>query len=88
MHLPAVLWTYRNVPHTCTGEMPSYSLFGVDLRSPTDAALYPESRVAPTDYREEVITSFSLACESAVSAMQKAQKKYKKCYDRSSKSLD
>ena len=72
VHLPAVLWAYRNVPHTSTGEKPSYLLFGVDLRSPTDGALYPESRVATTDvrdYREEVITSLSLAHESAVSTM-------------------
>ena len=28
---------------------PSYLLFGIDLRSPTDAALYPESPVDPSD---------------------------------------
>ena len=57
----------------------------------SDLRLYPESRVVPTDvrdYREEVVTSLSLARESAVSAMQEAQKKYKKYYDRRSKSLD
>ena len=91
MHLPAVLWAYRNVPHTGTGEKTSYLLFGVDLRSPTDAALYPEYPIAPTDvsdYREEVVTSLSLARESAVSTMQEDQKKYKKYYDKRSKSLD
>ena len=79
------------MPHTSTGEKPSYLLFGVDLRSPTDAALYPESPVAPTDvrdYREEVVTSSSLARKAAVSAMQNAQKKYKQYYDRCTKSLD
>ena len=57
----------------------------------SDLRLYPESRVVPTDvrdYREEVVTSLSLARESAVSAMQKAHKKYKKYCDRHSKSLD
>ena len=69
----------------------SYLLFGVDLRSPTDVTLYPESPVEPadiSDYREEMVTSFALARQSAVSVMTEAQKKYKKYYDRNSKPLD
>ena len=38
-HLPAVLWAYQNVPHESTGEKPSFLLFGIDCRSPTDAVL-------------------------------------------------
>ena len=38
---PGVLWAYRNTPHDSTGEKPSFLLFGVDCRSPTEAALVP-----------------------------------------------
>lgn len=59
--LPGVLWAYRNTPHESTGEKPSFLLFGVDCRSPTEAALVPpqDSQVTGvediTDYREELI---------------------------------
>ena len=36
-YLFGVLWAYRNTPHTSTGEKPSFLLFGVDLRTPTEA---------------------------------------------------
>jgi hypothetical protein len=39
--LPGVLWAYRNMPHESTGEKPSFLLFGFDLRSPSQAALFP-----------------------------------------------
>ena len=39
--LSGVLWAYRNTPHNSTGEKPSFLLFGVDCRSPTEAALVP-----------------------------------------------
>ena len=37
-YLPGVLWGYRNTPHESTGEKPSYLLFGVDCRTPTERA--------------------------------------------------
>ena len=39
--LPGVPWTFRNTPHDKMLEKPSFLLFGVDLRSPTEAALLP-----------------------------------------------
>ena len=39
--LPGVLWAYRNTPHTSTGEKPSFLLYGIDCRSPTEAAYLP-----------------------------------------------
>ena len=40
-YLSGVLWAYRNTPHEATGEKPSFLLFGLDCRSPTEAALLP-----------------------------------------------
>ena len=39
--LPGVLWAYRNAPHESTKEKPSFLMFGLDLRSPTEATLLP-----------------------------------------------
>ena len=68
-HLPAVLWAYRNSSHESTKEKPSFLLFGVDLRSCTDAAFLPPqpASVSTTleDYREELVTSLSSARELA-----------------------
>ena len=46
-YLPGVLWAYRNTPHESTGEKPSFLLFGMDLRTPSDAALFPPSTPEP-----------------------------------------
>ena len=62
--LPGVLWAYRNTPHEATKEKPSFLMFGLDLRTPTEAALLPASPLEPTDvedYREELILSLSSA---------------------------
>ena len=59
-YLPGVLWAYRNTPHSSTGEKPSFLLFGVDLRTPTEAAYLPVADTLSTtaeDYREELMTS-------------------------------
>ena len=40
-YLPGVLWAYCNMPHDSTGEMPSFLLYGVNCRHPTEAALLP-----------------------------------------------
>ena len=44
-YLYSVIYAYRNIPHDSTGEKPSFPLYGVDCRSPTEAALMPPSDV-------------------------------------------
>ena len=83
-YLPGVLWAYRNTPHESTGEKPSFLLFGIDCRTPTEAAYLPPSSVHPADvndYREELMLSLSSAREIAAASIQKAQERYKKSYD-------
>ena len=83
--LPGILYAYRNTPHTSTGEKPSFLLFGVDCRTPTEAAYLPTTDVSPTDvgnYKEELMLSLSSARELAASCIRKAQDKYKRSYDR------
>ena len=86
-HLSAALWAYRNTPHETTGEKPSFLLFGWDSKSPTEAAFMPPHDTTPTvvaDYREELMLSLSLARESALENIRKAQARYKAQYDRKS----
>ena len=80
--LPGILWAYRNTPHTSTGEKPSFLLYGVDCRSPTEAAFLLTTEVHPmeaSDYREELMSSLSSARQLTASCI---QGKYKKQYDR------
>ena len=80
-----VLWAYRNTPHDSTNEKPSFLLFGTDCRFPTEAALLPPTPMEPvdvSDYREELIVALSNARDLASEAIQAAQQKYKKNYDR------
>ena len=73
-YLPGVLWAYRNTPHTSTAEKPSFLLFGVDCRSPTEAAFLPVNQVSPTtveDYREELMVSLTSARELALETLQR-----------------
>ena len=89
-YLSGVLWAYRNTPHESTKEKPSFLLYGVDLRSPTEAALLPTEQLGITeisDYREELILSLSSARELAVSSIKAAQQRYKQQYDRKSRSV-
>ena len=86
--LPGVLWAYRNTPHESTHEKPSFLLFGMDLRSPTEAALLPAESIEPadlSDYREQLIVSLSSARELAASNIRATQKKYKRQYDKKSR---
>ena len=65
-YLPGVLWAYRNTPHESTGEKPSYLLFGVDCRTPTEAAYIPPSSLHPndvTEYKEELCLSLLVAMQ-------------------------
>ena len=70
--LPGVLWAYRNTQHTSTCEKPSFLLYGIDCRSPTEAAYLPTEDVHPTDvedYREELMLLLSSARQLAASCM-------------------
>ena len=71
-----------------TGEKPSYLLFGMDLRSPTESELTLPSKLDPilvSDYREESFLSLSSARQLAVETIQGVQRKYKAYYDRKAK---
>lgn len=86
--LPGVLWAYRNTPHDSTHEKPSFLLFGMELRSPTEAALLPTESIEPaelSDYREQLMLSLSSARELAASNIRAAQRKYKHQYDKKSR---
>ena len=88
-YLPGALWAYRNIPHTSTGEKPSYLLFGYHCRSPTEVALLPASSYQPVninDYREELVVMLSSVRKMAAKANQEAQRRYKHQYDKSSTS--
>ena len=84
-YLPGVLGPYRNSPRAATGEKPSFLLFGVDCRSPTEAALMPPTPLELTDvadYREELVLSLSSARKLAAAHIRAAQNRYKAVYDR------
>eukprot|EP00731_Ephydatia_muelleri_P000008 Em0001g8a len=84
-YLSGVLWAYRNTPHDSTGEKPSYLLFGIDCRAPLESSLLPVENLTPSsvsDYREELLLSLSSARKLACDAIQKAQCRYKKGYDK------
>ena len=84
-YLYGVLWAYRNVPHSSTGEKPSFLLYGFDCRHPTEAALLPSKALGPTDvsdYREELILSLSSARALANKANTQAQSRQKARYDK------
>lgn len=88
--LPGVLFAYRNTPHSLTGEKPSFLLYGVDCRSPTEAAYLPTSDLSPydlRDYREELMLSLTSARELAADTIQRAQARYKHQYDKGSKEI-
>ena len=90
-YLPGALWAYRNMPHDSTGEKPSFLLYGIDCRTPTEAALLPPHTVEPTevsDYQEELILSLSSARRLAAEAIRTAQLKYKSSYDRRSRDVN
>ena len=83
--LPGVLWAYRNTPHDSTGEKPSFLLFGIDCRSPTEAAYLKPADIYPVDiddYREELQVSVTSARKLAAATIQKAQKKQKSVHDK------
>lgn len=75
-YLSGVLWAYRNTPHECTGERSVFLLFGIDCRSPSEAALFPPNPIDPStveDYREEIMLNLSSQHELAAACHQRAQ---------------
>ena len=86
-YLSGVLFAYRNLPHDSTGEKPSYLLFGLDCKMPSEAAYLMPSPLQCTnvqDYRQELTMSLVSARDLAAKAIQAAQKRYKTQYDRKS----
>ena len=84
-YLSGVLWAYRNTPHESTREKPSFLLFGLDCRSPTEAAYLPVHSLLETDvtdYRQELMMSLTSARTLAVQNIQNAQEHYKNQYDK------
>ena len=84
-YLPGALWAYHNMPHSSTGEKPSYLLFGFDCCSPTKAALVPTTSrqlVDISDYREQLVEMLSSARTMPAKANREAQHKYKHQYDK------
>ena len=85
--LAGALWSYRNTPHSSTGEKPSFLMFGVDCRSPTEVAISPipaHIPVSTDDCRQELMLSLSSARELAQQSIRKAQSRYKAQYDKRS----
>lgn len=81
-----MLWASHNTPHESTGEKPSYLLFGVDCRTPTEAAYLSPSTLHLADvsnYREELTLFLSSARKLAAEHVCKAKEQYKKNYDMS-----
>ena len=75
------------MPHEATKEKPSLLLFGLDCKSPMEAALLPPEHPDPVnieDYREQLIISLSSARKLAATSIQAAQAHYKKYYDKKS----
>ena len=65
--LPGILLAYRNMPHEASKEKPSFLLFGLDCKSPMEAALLPPEYPEPVsieDYREQLIISFIFHMEA------------------------
>ena len=90
-YLPGILWAYSNTPHSSTGEKPSFLLYGIDCRSPTEAAYLPSADMSPTDIddnREELMLSLTSARELTTTAIRKAQAHYKSQYDKTARVRD
>ena len=75
--LSGIVWAYQNTPHEATGEKPSFLLFGIDCRTPSEAALLPQTQLEEVeefnDYRQELVVSLSSARSEALKRIRKAQ---------------
>ena len=68
---------YRNTPHDSTGEKPSFLLFGIDCRSPSEAAYLKPAAIYPVDiddYREELQVSVTSARKLAATTIQRSKR--------------
>ena len=84
MYLLGVLWAYRNTPHKVTKEKPSFLLFGLDLKSPSEASLLPVSSMESStveNYHEQVMVMLSSARSLAAANLKRSQAKSKNRYD-------
>jgi len=73
-YLHGILWTYRNTHHESMLEKPSFFLFGMDCRQPTEAAFMPQTSTDPvtvSDYREELVKVLSSARQCVVETIKK-----------------
>ena len=74
--LSGTVWAYRNTPHEATGEKPSFLLFCIDCRTPSEATLLPPTQSAEveefSDYRQELVVSLSSARSEALKSIRKA----------------
>ena len=83
-YLYGILYAYRNVPHVSTGKKLSFFFYGMDLHTPSEAAILPPSKsswVDTDDYRDQVTLSLSIARDNAVKSIRKAQQRYKCQHD-------
>ena len=84
-YLYGVLWAYRNVPYSSTGEKPSFLLYGFGCRHPTEATLLPPKSLGLTDvsdYHEELVLPLSSARTLANKANAKSQSRQKAQYNK------
>jgi len=85
--LSGVLLTYRNTPHSSTGEKPSFLLYGFDCHHPTQVATLSAKRLHLTDitdYREELVLCLSSARHLDEKSITRAQQHQKREYDKHS----
>ena len=82
---PASAGSFVGLPEHSAHVHRGEAFFGLDCRSPTEAAYLPVSEISPStveDYRKELMVSLSSARNLALRALQKAQSRYKDNYHR------
>jgi hypothetical protein len=77
-YLAGVLWAYRNILHEATQEKPSFLLFSIDYKSPTEAALLPPEPLEPADVSRVL----------AANSLKKAKHRYKAQYDKKTRPVN
>ena len=89
--LPYVLFAYRSMLQTSTGESPFRLLYGRDPQLPTEAVLCPPVQrdlIQLDDYNTTMTQMMSEAWELAQRNLKKAQKKQKFHHDKKSRNSD